>query len=71
MLGWQELYASSYSLLLLCFLVTTFFKYPHKNKSRLDKFRDLGHHDTGPPRSIHLSGNVKFKWYLTLLYSSA
>lgn len=40
---------------------TTFFKYPHKKKSRLDKSGDLGHHDIGPPRPIHLPGIVRSK----------
>jgi len=69
--GRQELYAPSYSFLLWVFLSTIFFKYPHKKKSRLDKSGDLGHHDTGPPQPIHLPGNMRFKWYLSLLFQCA
>jgi len=59
-----------FSLVVGVFEYTMFFKYPYKKKSRLDKSGDLGHHDTGSvysPRPIHQPGNMRSKWYLTLL----
>jgi len=70
--GKQELYGPSYFLLLWVFLsIQHFSSIPIKKKSRLDKSGDLGHHDTGPPHPIHLPGNVRSKWYLTLLLQCA
>jgi len=45
-----------FSLVVDVFELTTFFKYLHRKKSGLDKSGDLGHHDTDPPRPIHLPG---------------
>jgi len=69
--GRQKLYTPSDSLLLWMFLSIQFFKYPYKKKSRLDKCGDLRHYDTGPLRPIYLPGNVRSKWYLTLLLQCA
>jgi len=49
-----------------CFWVYNVFQVSHKKKSKLDKSGDLGYHDTGLPRPIRLSENVRSKWYLTL-----
>jgi len=54
------------SLVVSVFEYTTFFKYTHKKKSRLDKSGDLGHHDIGSPRPIHLPKNVRSKSGLTM-----
>jgi len=70
MLRQARVIRSSYSLLLWVFLsIQRFSSIPIKRK--LDKSGDLEYHDTGPPRLIYLPGNVRSKWYLTLLLQCA